>query len=208
MRPLLLAALSLWLGGCATTSIKQSWRSPDLQNRHFQKIAIVTVEERGPIRQGFENRFVGALQARGQGALATYALLGLPEIKADKEAAAARVRAAGADAVLIMRLVDQSTYSSQMRATPALYAPTAIGYESLGWHDYYSIGFTDLGVVWSSSTQKIYLDCSLFDLTKGQRLWSTLTLTELKEDADRLAVADSLVAKVANAMGKDGVIAR
>lgn len=201
-----LAAVSLWLCGCATSSIKQSWTSPELHDRRFQKMSVVVVEDRGSVRLGLENRFVTALGARGQGALATYNLLALQDIKADKEAAASRVRAAGADAVLIVRLVDQATYSSQMRATPALYNPVVTGYGSYAWHDYYSVAFVDMGVVWSSSTQKIYLDCSLFDLTTGQRLWSALTLTEIQENADRLAVADDLVDKVVGAMQKDGVL--
>jgi hypothetical protein len=54
--------------------------------------------------------------------------------------------------------------------------------------------------------QDIYLDSSLFDLKTGQRLWSALTSTVLKENADRLVVADSLVAKVVGAMRKDGLI--
>lgn len=205
-KTLALASICFWLNGCATTSIKQSWKAPDLQDRPFQKIAVLAVEERGPVRQGFENRIVQALGKQDQAALTTYDLLDLPGIKADKEAAAARVRSAGAEAVLILRLVDQSTHSHQSRATPALYAPVATGYGSFGWHDYYSVAFVDMGVVWSSSTQNIYLDSSLFDLTSGKRVWSTLTLTELKEDADRLSVADGLVATVVKAMARDGVV--
>ena len=116
------------------------------------------------------------------------------------------MRAAGATAVLIVRLVDQSTYSRQVRATPALYVSTVTGYESYSWYDCYSVAYTDMGVVWSSLKQNIYLDSSLFDLKTGQRLWSALTLTVLKEDADRLVVADSLVAKLVNALRKDGIV--
>jgi len=205
---LTLASVCLWLSGCTTTTLKQTWKSPDLQDRSFPKIAVLAVEERGPVRQGFENRFVEALAKQGQAGMATYGLLDLPGIQADKEAAAARIRAAGAEAILILRLVDQSTQSYQSRATPALYVPTVTGYGSFHWHDYYSVAFVDMGVVWSSSTQNIYLDCSLFDLTGGKRVWSALTLTKVKEDADRLTVADGLVAKVVSAMSRDGIFGR
>jgi hypothetical protein len=203
---LALAAFALGLCGCATSSIKQSWKSPAYQGSPVQKLSILAVDERNFVRQALENRFVSELRAHGQDALATHEILGLPEIEADKEAAGARVRAAGADAVLIIRLVDQSTYSRQVRATPALYTSTASGYESYGWYDYYSVAFTDMGVVWGSTKENIYLDSSLFDLKTGQRLWSALTLTVLKEDVDRLTEADAFVAIVVNAMRKDGLI--
>ena len=127
----------------------------------------------------------------------------MPDIKADKEAAAARLRAGGAEVVLIVRLVDQTTYSRDMRATPERWVPTVSGYGTYGWHDYYSVAFVDMGTTWSNTRQNIYLDTSLFDLKTGQRLWSTLTLTVLKDDSDRLAEADALIAKVVQAMRKD-----
>jgi len=206
LQNLALAAFALCLSGCASSSIKESWKSPAYQGGPVQKISVLAVDERELVRVALENRFVREMRQHGQDALATHELLGLPEIKADKEAAAARVRAAGADAVLIIRLVDQSTYSRQVQATPALFIPTVTGYESYGWYDCYTVAYTDMGVVWGSTKQNIYLDTSLFDLKTGQRLWSALTLTVLKENEDRLVVADSLVAKLVSALRKDGLV--
>jgi hypothetical protein len=203
---LALAAFALWLCGCASSSIKESWKSPAYQGGPVQKISVLAVDERDLVRMAFENRFVREMRGHGQNAMATHELLGLPEIKADQEAAAARVRTAGADAILIVRLMDQSTYSRQVQATPALFVSTVTGYESYGWYDCYSVAYTDMGVVWSSTKQNIYLDTSLFDLKTGQRLWSALTLTVLKENEDRLVVADALVAKLVSALRKDGLI--
>lgn len=206
MQYITLAAFALWLGGCATSSVKQSWKSPSYQGAPVQKIAVLAVDERGLVRVAFENRFVRDFKAHAQEALATHELLGLTAIKADKEAAAVRVRAAGADAVLIVRLVDQTTRSRQVQATPALFVPTVTGYGDCGWYDYYTVAFTDMGVVWGSTKQDIYLESSLFDLKAGRRLWSALTLTVLRDDMDRLVEADSLVAKVVDAMRKDGLV--
>ena len=66
----------------------------------------------------------------------------------------------------------------------------------------------NMGVVYSQTTRDIYLDCSLFDLKTGKRIWSAVTMTALKETADRLEVVDSLVAKVVDAMHKDGIVPR
>jgi hypothetical protein len=205
IRHLALAAFALWLSGCASSSIKQTWKSPGYQGGPHKAIAVLAVDDRGMVRQGFENRFVQDLRANGQDAMATYELLALPAIKADKEAAAARLRAAGADAVLIVRLVDQSTYNREVRATPEHWVPTVAGYDHYGWYDAYSVAFMDMGVTWGNLKQNIYLDSSLFELKTGQRLWSALTLTVLKEDADRLAEVDALVATVVRALRKDGL---
>jgi len=158
------------------------------------------------VRQGFENRFVRDLRATGQEATTTFDLLGLPEIKADKAAAAARLGAAGTTAVLVVRLVDQATYSREVQATSERWVPTVSGYAGYGWYDCYSVAFMNLGTTWGSTTQKVYLDTSLFDLKTGQRLWSALTLTSLKEESDRLAEVDSLITKVVAAMRQDGLV--
>jgi hypothetical protein len=199
-------AFALCLCGCASNSIKQTWKSPACQPGQIQKIGVLAVADRGMVRQGLENRFVRDLRGCGQEAMATHELLGLSEIKENKDAATARFSAAGVNAILIVRLVDQSTYSREMRATPEYWVATVNGFETTGWYDYYSVGFMDMGVIWGSMKQDIYLDSSLFDLKTGQRLWSALTSTVLKENADRLVVADSLVAKVVGAMRKDGLI--
>jgi hypothetical protein len=206
LQVLLAAAAALCFTGCATNSIEKTWKSPAYQQGPVAKVAVLGVDERGLVRQGFENRFVRDFQARGQASLATFELLGLDEIKSDKVKAASRLREAGADSVLIVRLVDRASYDRQVRATEARYVESVTGMQNYyGWYDYYEVAYTDIGTVWSSSEQKIYLDSSLFDLATGQRLWSALTLTTLKDRTDRLAAVDELVAQVVQAARKAGV---
>jgi hypothetical protein len=199
-----LALCIVMCSGCKTNSVKQSWKAPAYAGPPA-KIAILAVDDRNMVRQGFENRFVNQLRAESQPALPSHELMRLPEIKENKEAAAAKLKEAGADSVLIVRLVDQATYEHHVQASPALYVPYVSGFATYGWYDYYTVAFMDLGVTWGSYTQKIYLDSGLFDLKTGQRIWSAVTLTNLKEDADRLVEADALVAKIIGQMRKDGV---
>jgi hypothetical protein len=206
LQPLALTAIALWFCGCAASSIKQTWKSPAYRGGPVQKIAVLAVDQRSFVRQSFESRFVSALRAHGQEAMVTHDLLGLPEIKTDKAAAAARLRASGAEVILIVRLVDRTTYDRAVLVTPSLSTTTVYASEISGWHEWYSVVYTDMGVVWSDATLNICLDTSLFDLKTGQRLWSALTLTALREDSDRLAEADSLVAIVVKALGKDGLV--
>jgi hypothetical protein len=51
-----------------------------------------------------------------------------------------------------------------------------------------------------------FLETSLYDLNTGNRLWSCLSEAVVKERADRLEIADALVASVVEQMRKDGAV--
>jgi len=206
LSPFSAAALAVLLCSCATTSVEKTWKSPDRAEGPVQKLAVLAVSDDSMVRPGLENRFARDIRNRGQAVITTVALLSLPEIKADKAAAAALLRQEGADSILIVRLVDKSAYDRQVRATPAAFVPMATGYADYGWSGYYDVAFMEMGVTYSTLRDYLVLDSSLFDLKNGQRLWSALTQTTLKEGADRLVVADDLAAKVAAALRKDGMI--
>ena len=205
-----LFALAVLMAGCGASSVKQTWKDPGYTGGPVRKVAVLTVEERPMLRQALENRFRNQLEKGGQPAAVTHELLTLPEIKENREAAAARLREAAADSVLIVRLVDSQTRAREVRATPALFAPVTTGigtdYGYHGWYDYYSVAFMDMGTVWGSLEQRVYLESSLFDLTSGKRLWSGLTETTFKDNQDRLEEADVLVGKVLAAMRKDQLV--
>jgi hypothetical protein len=196
----------LCLVGCASTSVQNTWKAPDYNGGPFRKVAVLVVEERTMIRQGMENRFRNQLKKRGEDALVSHELLSLHDIKEDKQASGARLREAGADTLLIVRLVDSRTQSREVRATPALFAPVITDSAYYGWYEYYNVAFMDMGTVWNSLEQQVYLETGLFNLSDGKRIWHCLTETVLKENMDRLEEADVLVSRVLDAMRKDGLI--
>ena len=196
-----LAAGALCLTGCSTNTVKHSWKSPACQGSQIKRIAVIAVDEREYVRPAVESRFVRELRNHGKEAITTQDLLGLPEIKADKNAAAARLVAAGADAVMIVRLADHKIYADQLRADPAY----STGYT---WYDYYLGVYLGTQPIWGNDIQEVYLDCNLFDLKTGERLWSALTETVLNQGDDRLVAADVLIAKLVKRLSKDGVVPR
>jgi hypothetical protein len=204
-RSLSLCALAALLCSCAATSLKKTWKAPDCQ-QPVGKIAVLAIDDRGLVRQGFENRFVAQLTKAGAPAVVTYDLLTLAEIKQDKRAAADRFRLSGAEAVLILRLTDISSSFRESRAGNERYVPVLTGVDSLGWYDYYSVGFMDMSSTYGNLKQTVYLETSLYDLKTEKRLWSGLTETVVRENMDRVAEMDPLVEKFVAAMLKDGVI--
>lgn len=205
--PLFLCAMAALLCSCASpaTSVKKTWKSPDFQ-QPVGKIAVIMVDERGLLRQGFENRFVRQLAKAGSSAMTTVNLLSLPQIKDDKRAAAERLRENGAEALLIMRLVDVANSYRGSQVGEAQYATAITEVGSTGWFDYYSLAITGTSPTYGNLKQSVYLETILFDLKTEKRLWSALTQTVLTEDMDRVAEMDPLVETIVAAMRKDGVI--
>jgi hypothetical protein len=204
--PLAIAALTLGLCGCASTSsssVKQVSKDPAYTGGPPQKVAVLAVEEREQYRAAVESHFNVQLNQHGQSAFVTYDQLSLPEIKADKPAAAAKLREGGADALLLVRLVNASSSSHEVRAREGYFAPTISGSDWIGWYD---VAFMDMGTVWGGTDREVCLESSLFELKTGKRLWSGLTQTKMKEEADRIAELSRLVGKVLAAARKDGVV--
>ena len=201
-----LLALAVLLCSCTTTSVEKTWKSPNYQGGPVQKVAVLAVSDAWMVRPALESRFARDIRQRGQAVVATGDLRGLPDVKADQAAATARLRQEGADSILIVRLVDRATYDRQVQTTPAAFVPVATGFDSYSWYGYYEVAFADMGATYTSTRDYLVLDSSLFDLNTGKRIWSVATQTVVTGDADRLVLADELVAKVTAQLFKDGMI--
>ena len=122
--PLLaVCVLLVLLSACAATKVEKTWKAPDCP-QPVGKIAVLAIEERGLVRQGFENRLAGLLNEKGGSAVVTYDLLSLPDIKENKQAAVERFRATGAQTVLILRLAGSGGSYRESRAGNERYAAT------------------------------------------------------------------------------------
>jgi hypothetical protein len=80
------------------------------------------------------------------------------------------------------------------------------GLHSDTWYDWYSVAFMDMSTIRASTRQNVFLETSLFNLNTGKQLWSCITDTVVKDEVDRLELADAFVAKVTALLRKDGLI--
>lgn len=198
----LVAAL---VAACAATSVKQSGKSPDFQGP-LGRTAVLAVVQRGDFRTGLENRLAQALEARGTSVRTTYDVLPLDVIRQDKHAAADRLSAEGVEALLILRLRDRSSSYREYRSGDGRWAPVLGGVETVGWYDFYNIGFMDMGATYGAARDVISLEFVVFDLRSEKPVWSGITETYVTDATDRLAEVDHIVAKMIAAMRKDGVV--
>lgn len=205
LHTLALYPLALLLCSCAATSVKTTSKSPDTRGP-TGKIAVVAVEQRGLVREGFENRLVNQLIKNGASAMTTFNQLSLVQIKEDRRAAVERFRASGAEAVLILRLSEKTGSYSETRLGVERYAPGTSGYDAVGWYDYYSGGFLRMNVSYGTVREKAFLEFGLYDLKTEKPIWSAVTQTAISENMDKVAEMDPLVKTIVEAMRKDGVI--
>jgi hypothetical protein len=194
------------LCSCASTSVKNTWKSPEYHGGPLTNIAVLVVDERTMLRQGFENRLAEQLRKQGVSPIRTYEMLSLPEINNDKQAAAERLRSAGAQALAILRLANSASQYRESRPGNERYAEYINGIGTDYWYNYYSVAFADMSPTYGNLKQTIFLESSLYDLNTAKRLWSGLTQTVVTETMDRVAEMDPIVEKVVTAMHNDGMV--
>ena len=130
-------AAALGLTACAaSTQIVNQWVSPDYTSPRFRKIMVIGVSKQPSIRRTFEDEFVTKLKAAGVEAVPSY--LYIPEDgQVDESRLQAAVKQAGADAVIITRLV---RVDKKSEVSPGFYRPGPVGFYggySAAWYGYY-----------------------------------------------------------------------
>ena len=205
LRFLLPILASLLVCSCATTKLKSSWKSPDYQGGQLKKIAVLVVDDRALVRQVFEGHTAGSLNRRGQPAVQVRDYFSLPEIMESKGAAATKLREAGADSVLVIRLVDAPEKLEKRKPDSPNITMTGGSSE---WFEYYIVAYSgnSMGVDLSSNTQHYYIEYTLYELSNEKRIWSCVTETNVKYNSDWLELIKPLTTVVLDNMAKDGLI--
>ena len=190
-RALLFVVLAFFSASCASTRITDVWKSEDYQGK-AEKIVVIMAAKSPESRELFENRFVAELQARGNNAMQSYRIASIDELP-DKKFMKARARDAGADTVLISRLVNLKTIESyvpgQRYVIPSAY---------YGWGPYYTVVFADYG--YTADTRIVYIETNLFDIKTEKLIWSAHSKTERTEGQQQLinTFANILIKKLAS----------
>ena len=170
-------AIALGLTACvASTKIVNQWVSPDYTSPRFKKIMVIGVSKQPSIRRTFEDEFVKQLKTAGVEAVPSY--LYIPEDgQVDEGRLQAAVKQAGADAVIITRLV---RVEKKTEMSPGFYQPApAFGFYrgySAAWVGYYEPPRVYQYDVYISET-------SLYDM--NQLVWSGTVETTAPDDINK-----------------------
>jgi hypothetical protein len=199
-RTITIAAALLGLFACNTTTFTSTWKAPGVaQISPVGKTvaAVFVTNDLGKRRSG-EDLLAADLTKRGAHGVAAYTVV--PDsARNDGNAALAALRAAGADAAVIMRIVGKD---QQVNYTPGTVMPAYYGgfgpYWGYGWGAAYSPGTVSTDTIVSVETL-------VYSLASDKMLWASTSRTTNPNNLDSLIsdVADA----TANEMVKQGFIA-
>ena len=193
---LLLISATFLLASCTTTTVMTDvWKDKDYQGK-AQKIVVIMVAKSSNIRNMFEDRFVGELDARGNNAFQSHTIIPMEQLP-DKELVKSKIRSSGADTVLISRLVDTKTIESYM---PGQIYNVPGSYDD--WGRYYDILFTGSG--YTDDIQVAYIETNLYDMKTEKLIWSGHSKTERTEGEQQLI--NTFINIMINKLSSAGII--
>jgi hypothetical protein len=180
--------LLLLVTACASTSIEQQWRAPQATQLH--RVVTVTHSRDVTIRRTAEDDMAQQLRAGGVDAVPGYRILSDQDYH-DREAAKAKLRAAGFDGVVVMRLASKDT---SLQYVPGDFG--AYGYWGAGW----GAG----GPGYYEPETIVRIETAAYSLQNNRLVYSALSKT-IDPNSVSSMVSD-VSKKIANAMQKQGVV--
>jgi hypothetical protein len=202
-RSFLLAAWTVTLAGCATTSFDSSWKSPDatpVTSKGKKVVAIVMMKDVTP-RRAAEDALVRALNERGAVGIALYTLMP-PGSPTDEESVKAMLQQSGAAGAVIMRpvAVDKEPIPTTVTYGGPMYGGFYGGYYGYGWGSAYG-GMTVSG---GGVTTIVSVETLVYSLEQNKLLWAGRSKTSDPANIDSLVreIADAVAAE----MQREGLI--
>ena len=199
-RYILLCCTLLLLPGCQTTETLNT-RSDTSQTEKFSKVLVIAVFKEHVYRNLLEQKLVTALQADGISAEAASNLY--PEVDVMDEAMTdTAMKQAGADSVMVIRLVD--TRKEVVYTPGTTYIPGGYGGRySMGYYGYYGGGYSVVSTPGYTTEYNISTaETTVFSAASNKRVWSTLT--ETTETSVKSAI-DSYVRVISKSVKASGL---
>lgn len=218
MRRLFLLLLSTGaialLGGCASTptQLDAQWVNPQAAGKHgVRSVMVMSAVRDSTSRRIFEDRMVGALQAAGVTAVASY-----KSIPADGPIAEEQLRKllaqAGVTHAMVTRIINVST---EVHVSPGMVMGPGWG-PGWGWGGGWGPGWGGFAgyhnAMWAMSvppqvttTQNVHADTRVFDAGDAAVVWSAATTTATGYRS-LTELIDQFVQLIVATLAKDGLI--
>lgn len=167
---LLAASVFALLAACASTTIVEQWQSPDYKGGPFKRVLVVGISKEATVRRIFEDEFVRQLRARGTDAVAGYTLI--PEDgQVDRPRLERAVKEAGADGVIVTRVVKVEQKTQVVPGTPAFpgFGTDIYGFYGTGWGGVWT-GYASPPAVFQY--EEVQAETKLFDARNAQLVWA------------------------------------
>jgi len=158
-------ALAAAAASCATTEMTNTWTDPAAKGAALSKVAVVCMTKDSGLRRQGEDSAAAQLRQQGAQAVASYQLTGDADLK-DREAIKAKLKAAGIDGVLVMRVTG---VNEQVTAVDGPYG-TFDGYYDYAGAAVYAPGYLETDTI-------VHVVSNLYDLNRNKLIWSGTSKT-------------------------------
>jgi len=158
-------ALAAAAASCATTEMTNTWTDPAAKGAALSKVAVVCMTKDPGLRRQAEDSAAAQLRQKGAQAVASYQLTGDADLK-DREAIKAKLKAAGIDGVLVMRVTG---VNEQVTAVDGPYG-TFDGYYDYAGAAVYAPGYLETDTI-------VHVVSNLYDLNRNKLIWSGTSKT-------------------------------
>lgn len=191
----LVASLIIFsISACSSTILTGSWRSPDYVNP-VKKVYIVGVSKQETNRRSFEDDFGQSLRAYGIETVSSYKDLKNNQ-EADLDLITEKVKANGADALLLTRILSQRTEEvvnpgrvSGYSSDPSYYGRGGYRPEPY-YRNYRSYYDRRYEMTYEPATisqyQVVTMESNLYDAASGELIWSAQLETVLDGTMQKL----------------------
>jgi hypothetical protein len=171
LHTLTVAAL-VCLAACATTTFDSTWKAPDVQavSPVGKTVVAVFISKNESQRRAGEDALAAALSAHGAHGVPAYTILP-DEARTDSAAARAKMKEAGANGVVVMRIVGKD---QRVTYTPSYAGPSYYGgfgpYWGYGWGSVYEPGYLQ-------TDELVSVETLVYSLDRDKLLWASTSRT-------------------------------
>ncbi len=216
---LTLASCLLLLTACAaTTRIDSTWMNPEAESSPYKNVAVLALMNGESQSEQFESQAVAQLEQKGISAEKGHAFLAsnkpTDDKKATREQLEKSLQSAGADGILIFKLIavdENDTYHP-----PTLYETEGPYYYDWPYYNYYypyPVFYDYFDSAWQvtstagywQDTQNYVIETSLYDNKTDRLVWTARSNTV--DPKDFQALSQSVIKKVTGKLAKFQLIA-
>ena len=195
IKTLVSSAALLLMAACASTSFKNTWKSPDAGPVDItgKKVLVVATNVPTSVRRTLETSIANELNKIGAQATASNQFLP-PD--STTEAAKQKMAAEGYDAAWVVRLTNRE---QELSSTPGMYAPAGPYMSYWGWGGGYGYGAPEI-----RTDIKVYMETLVYSVAHDKLAWSGMSVTTNPTNLD--ASAAELTQVAVAEMKKSGLL--
>lgn len=178
-----LMVVILALAGCASTTKLASWTNPDRAGAKVRSVFIIGTAREELTRRLFEDELARQLAVAGVRGITSYRHLSLQQLD-DKGATEAKVKALGAESVIIAKVVGERTETvvspgrTYVAGGSPFYSDYRPGHDRDHWHDYYRSSYAVISQPPTvTNYQVVTVETNLYGADAGM-IWSMRSETE------------------------------